>query len=511
VKALTELSLAVFSLQDFNFISTHYPTCIQMMQINSVDLKKLQENQFNENIRVKSRAKTTSAEFKRNRHQNDRLSINIDSVSRDHSEIIEMSPSKKTERLKAIRKKSKNSKISLFRTSEETWTPLEYGNRSFNNVLMTDEKKKKPGEKIQENQKKNELMEPNESNEEPNQILENEENKGNKEKTKKKEKKTEVLQSENVGLVTDKNPQEMILFPVIHEESSRKLANALPIKHSCVLKLWKTLKTIIEFCYDKMLANTFYLNLNLFIATTYSSIYYPIYLSYINLSFDGFLLFMEIYCIFIYIWSFLLEYGMAVKKYRKSKRNFKYLETAAHLFYEIMLIIPFCFIFEIYSIDSRRKNIILLILSLLRVTNFNQKLWIFKGLKTNFPALGKFLETILIYIDISHLIACLFMALGRLNPNFNYTWFVKIPAPQLDFPNNYREKLIISDNSIYVHALYWSYVTSSHIGLGDVCPISWEEKLLGTIVMIITTFTYIAFFGNMASLFQDLVNFFNNS
>ena len=232
------------------------------------------------------------------------------------------------------------------------------------------------------------------------------------------------------------------------------------------------------------------------------------YLSFDNLGFDNIFEALEIYCIFIYIWSFGFEYIQYLKKRQiiKNEMNFKKIMAWAYLFYHFLLIIPFCFIFDKNQVENRRYDLGLIILSLLRLINFQYKLWIFSFLKKKIPALGKLLQIIVIYIDISHVFACLFIVFGKFEPNFNRMWFVKIPAPQINYPNNERKDFSISNESIYVHALYWSYVTSSHIGMGDVCPITWQEKLYGTVIMIITTFTYISFFGNMAALFQELVN-----
>lgn len=193
------------------------------------------------------------------------------------------------------------------------------------------------------------------------------------------------------------------------------------------------------------------------------------------------------------------------QKYQEFKSKFQKKNAFFIILYHLLLIIPFGLIFERNDVGDRRENLLLIILTLFRWTNFKQKLWILENIKKKISALGKFLGIILIYLDISHFFACLFIVFGKLEKNFNYMWFVKIPSPRFDFTTTTRDHLPISDGSLYLHALYWSYVTSSHVGVGDVSPITWEERFFATIVMIITTFTYISFFGNMAALFQDLV------
>ena len=299
---------------------------------------------------------------------------------------------------------------------------------------------------------------------------------------------------------TTTNP---LVLNSINEESIGSAS--LPIKTTWCYKLLLVLKPLCQKIENEFLLKAFYLKPLLFIASGYSSVYYPLYLAYPELDFEGGLLFMEILSIFAYVWSLCVEAKHDWNRYLKSKSGFKILDVILTLGYRILLVIPFCLAFETQEIEPRRRNVGLLFLQLIRLTNFNHRLWVLKFIKQKIPSLGKFLGVIMIYLDISHLFACLFIAFGRLNANFNYTWFSKVPAPQFSFPNNYRSTLYISDQSLYVHALYWSYVTSSHVGIGDVSPVTWEEKLFCTLVMIITTFTYIAFFGNMASLFQDLV------
>ena len=41
--------------------------------------------------------------------------------------------------------------------------------------------------------------------------------------------------------------------------------------------------------------------------------------------------------------------------------------------------------------------------------------------------------------------------------------------------------------------------------MGDVSGVNWKEKLFATLVIILSTFTYIYFFGNMASIIKDVL------
>ena len=42
------------------------------------------------------------------------------------------------------------------------------------------------------------------------------------------------------------------------------------------------------------------------------------------------------------------------------------------------------------------------------------------------------------YIILSHIIACLFIVVAKLEDDFNFTWLTMIPSPQKNYINNYR-------------------------------------------------------------------------
>lgn len=69
-----------------------------------------------------------------------------------------------------------------------------------------------------------------------------------------------------------------------------------------------------------------------------------------------------------------------------------------------------------------------------------------------------------------------------------------------------RRELKISDLSMYIHSVYWAYVTSSHVGVGDVTGVNIREKVFSIVVMFVTTFTHLYFFGNLASIAKEVVS-----
>ena len=527
------------------------------MRKNSLILKHINESLDDPHLRA--RAKTMSqnhSKLKENRHHsfnqakkndNPSISVKTDPISPQMSFLEESSSQGSNQKIESLglkaqgesfkqnpkaqsfvlksidktsRRKSKISKTSLLRPNNNAEVlPISQDlkrNKSFDHCLMSEADERAGNNKLEtaaEDIQNTESHEIKTDSQDKNQdieterplITENDKRASWKviENPWKPEEPPNLLQP---AIPKESEPAPAInplVLPSINEESI--VSASLPIKTTWCYNLLLVLKPLWQKFHDKFLLKACYRNLLLFIVSSYSSVYYPLYLAFPELGFEGGLLFMEILSIFAYVWSLWMEAKHDWNRYLKSKSGFRILDVILALGYRILLLIPFCLAFEAQEIEPRRRNVGLLFLQLIRLTNFNHRLWVLKFIKQKIPSLGKFLGIIMIYLDISHLFACLFIVFGRLNTNFNYTWFSKVPAPQVAFPNNYRSHLTISDQSLYIHALYWSYVTSSHVGIGDVSPVTWEEKLFCTLVMIITTFTYIAFFGNMASLFQDLV------
>jgi len=50
--------------------------------------------------------------------------------------------------------------------------------------------------------------------------------------------------------------------------------------------------------------------------------------------------------------------------------------------------------------------------------------------------LSNIYKTLIVYFLFSHIVACIFVTIGFIEKDFNKSWFSKLPAPQLTFPNN---------------------------------------------------------------------------
>ena len=127
-------------------------------------------------------------------------------------------------------------------------------------------------------------------------------------------------------------------------------------------------------------------------------------------------------------------------------------------------------------------------------------------------AKSNIIKLLLLYYLMAHLIACIFIYIGNLSENINESWYIKVPAPYKLFPEKRpsEELYKITDFDKYIHALYWTYVTTSHVGVGDVTGVNPMEKTFSIIVMFISIISSTYIFGNLASMVGDLAPILKN-
>lgn len=69
----------------------------------------------------------------------------------------------------------------------------------------------------------------------------------------------------------------------------------------------------------------------------------------------------------------------------------------------------------------------------------------------------------------------------------------------------------MSPQSVYIHALYFTVNTVSHVAIGDITMVTTDERLFNAILVLLGTFIYAFLFGNIASIVADLApNIFLN-
>ena len=178
------------------------------------------------------------------------------------------------------------------------------------------------------------------------------------------------------------------------------------------------------------------------------------------------------------------------------------------LIYIFLQSCPWCLIFQVADVGHRTSSIVLLLLQMLRLTHLSRLFGIFtlSFFSKKFSAgIQNMVIAIYTYTLLNHVFGCILVIIGNLSSDFNDSWLSTLPAPRQDWPLVRRDELDLPSYDIYLYATYWSSVTSSHLGIGDVKTVSLVGKAYNMIVNLLTTFTFAIFFGIIASLVESLV------
>jgi hypothetical protein len=141
------------------------------------------------------------------------------------------------------------------------------------------------------------------------------------------------------------------------------------------------------------------------------------------------------------------------------------------------------------------------ILCLIRLTELRPLVYIFAhatNRKLPYVHLIRIVKTVLYYLLLSHFIACMWIEMAKVEDNSHNSWLRKVPVPQS--PARDDTSITLSQDTVYIHAIYWSIVTFSHIGIGDITAVTPDERIFNCFVILVYTFAYAILFGNMASL-----------
>ena len=93
--------------------------------------------------------------------------------------------------------------------------------------------------------------------------------------------------------------------------------------------------------------------------------------------------------------------------------------------------------------------------------------------------------------------------MAKIEDDETKSWIRRAPVPRSSGTRS-DDSIHFSDQSLYIHSIYWSIVTFSHIGVGDITAITVPERAFNCFVILIYTFAYAVLFGNMASLVSGL-------
>jgi len=179
----------------------------------------------------------------------------------------------------------------------------------------------------------------------------------------------------------------------------------------------------------------------------------------------------------------------------------------------IVALVPFSLFFELS--ETRQPLLIINTLCLLRLV----KIWpiykILASLKKRSVDAIRIVEVVITYYIACHIVSCYVISLALHVPDARDTWLRRVPVPQ---PAGFRESGSMDDvspGSIYVHSLYFTVNTISHVAIGDVTMVTTEERVFNAFLILCGTFIYSFLFGNIASIVADFapnlfINFHEN-
>ena len=127
-------------------------------------------------------------------------------------------------------------------------------------------------------------------------------------------------------------------------------------------------------------------------------------------------------------------------------------------------------------------------------------------LKTVWLKQLRIIEVIFYYFLVAHIGSCLLILMIYIPPTKNDSWVKRLPFPEtmLYGGRTGNDMGNVTHSDIYVAAIYYMYITISHVSIGDVCAVNIDERILATIYVAVAVFIYVFLFANVTSMVTDL-------
>ncbi len=115
-------------------------------------------------------------------------------------------------------------------------------------------------------------------------------------------------------------------------------------------------------------------------------------------------------------------------------------------------------------------------------------------------------EVVALYTVIAHIMSCSFILMMYAVPTKNQSWVKRVPYPQTDMYGfrSGNDMSGVSNFDIYCHALYFAYITFTHISIGDICAVNLHERILICVYVAFSIHVYAFLFANITSMVTDL-------
>lgn len=129
-----------------------------------------------------------------------------------------------------------------------------------------------------------------------------------------------------------------------------------------------------------------------------------------------------------------------------------------------------------------------------KIANINLVLDSFNKVSLN-PAMGRVVQFVISFLTVTHVIACLWWAVGDRN---KYSW-------QSGRPTSWAVEFAEESSSFkYIVSLYWSMGTMSGVGFGDVVPQSSRERIFAVFAELIGVFAFGLVVGYVSTLVESV-------
>uniref|UniRef100_A0A0G4G8H7 Cyclic nucleotide-binding domain-containing protein n=1 Tax=Chromera velia CCMP2878 TaxID=1169474 RepID=A0A0G4G8H7_9ALVE len=184
---------------------------------------------------------------------------------------------------------------------------------------------------------------------------------------------------------------------------------------------------------------------------------------------------------------------------------------------DIIVVFPFAWVFIASRSESTlrgRLSGVYVVLCLFRLFVVKRAVEVYRFVLSQFQVnlnLMRLLSILLSVLGFVHLVACLFIRFGldtdSRSKGVEESWMKRIPVP-LEGEVRTGTEEPLSDGTVYLHAVYFAMNSFAKLGLGDVGPVSLEERLFVSGVFAVCYFFSAAVFGNVAALVTDQIRQF---
>ena len=109
------------------------------------------------------------------------------------------------------------------------------------------------------------------------------------------------------------------------------------------------------------------------------------------------------------------------------------------------------------------------VLRIVKIWPFYKFLQLLKVYNVNFI---RWIEVLITYYFVAHILAGVMLSDALTNPDILRTWLNRIPSPQPDGVRQENNLDGVSNQSLYISALYFITNTISHVAIGDITTVS---------------------------------------